>query len=275
MMRQIGVDGTSVTALGKQFGGLLLPFWEDIEALFYLGNAYHAGTPSAGAPTTDLRGNGHTLARTGASVGAGIFDRWFIGNGNNYFTTSFTGEYLADSVGRVGEYAIMAWALAPHTENNDMATNAVGAAGYGNKYCSLRAATNFDCSGTFHDAVEADTPAFSFPVDALRATKFRSWLGAWRRTDTLLGYDIAGRERAIAEVRNDNITVASDIGGGPFRVGFSGGNTLNFKLASILFLNRFPSPGKALIIDRAVRRHLIASGLADLDLPTPMYPLVA
>ena len=86
---------------------------------------------------------------------------------------------------------------------------------------------------------------------------------------------MVGRERAFAEVRNDNITVASDIGGGPFRVGFSGGNTLNFKLASVLFLNRFPTPGKAMIIDRAVRRHLIAHGLPDLDLPAPMYPLPA
>ena len=49
MMRQTAVSGTAPTPLGKQVGGMLLPFWPDIEALFYLGTDYHVGAPSAGA----------------------------------------------------------------------------------------------------------------------------------------------------------------------------------------------------------------------------------
>jgi hypothetical protein len=192
MMRQIGVDGTGATTLGKQRGGLLLPWWADIQALFYLGTDYHVGAPSAGAPFTDLSGNGHTLTRVGSDSSAGVKAKHFVGNGSNYLTTSFTNDYLADSVGIADEMAIMAWAIAPHTESSNIATSEVGASSFGNRYTALKATNSADVFGIFHDGVEADSPGFGSPVDSSRAASYRSYFAAWRRTDTLLGYEMAG-----------------------------------------------------------------------------------
>ncbi len=263
MMRQIAVSGTAPTPLGKQVGGMLLPFWSDIEALFYLGTDYHAGAPSAGAPYTDLTGHGHTLARVGADANAGPKAKHFVGNGFNYLTTSFTGEYLADTVGKPGELAMMVWAIAPPTESSNLVTNEVGAGGFSNKYVSLKATPAADVFGIFHDTVEADTPGFGNPVDADRATKYRSFMAAFRKEDVLLGYEMAGtKERSFLEYRNDNIGVGSDIGGNIFWIGHSGVGTYNLKIAAVAFLNRFPTPGKCKTLDAATRRQLGGYGLS-------------
>lgn len=264
-MTQFGaVQGTDATDLGKQIAGVLMPFWEKIEFVALLGSDYHVDAPTEGAAFTDLSGNGHTLTQTSnGQSGARLQALHFIGNGNNYLTTSFTAEYLADSVGKVGEFAWMAWAIAPNTENNDFVINAHAAGSYSGKYVQFRAATNFDCTVAFNDVVEFDSYSLGNPVDTARATEYKSWLAGWREEDVLVGYNMVGQEYGIYEALNDNITGSTDIGGGAFRLCFSGGTGLNFKVAALVAWNTIPTPSEAKYLDRKLRAVLAHYGVTD------------
>lgn len=265
-MRQISVPGTTDFELGKQFGGIYVPsLWDSIYALYLLGTDYHVGAPSAGSPMTDLSGNSRTLTQTGSNASAGFKTLHFIGNGNVYLNTPFTANSLAADTtggGIAGEFGMHFIGVAPVTESNKWATNQWDAANWSSRYVDAGSTATFDAQLIVHDGVEADTPATGNPVDAGRSFP-RSFGFGLRPADHLIAYQPGLKQYGVLEYPNDNFNaVTSQVGGGAFRMAFSGLATFNFKVSLAAFFNRQLNPREHALFDIEARRVLSFYGLA-------------
>lgn len=224
-----------------------------------LGDDYHVGAPSAGLPLTDLSGNGHTLARTGVNASAGVKAKHAIGNGNDYWTTSFTADALSAS-GTNNEVCVVAVAISPATagESHSFATSVANAAGFGNRYVLAGSSSSFDVSITEHDGISAINRPFGSPVTASRSTDY-FMTGANVTLSTLGAYF---RNTALSPVPYTTSDLVPDgqVGGGAFRVVNSNVGTLTLKVAALMFYNRALSPAELDVIFTRVKALLANYG---------------
>lgn len=106
----------SAPALGKS-GPLEFIRNEDGSSPLYAGYLHgtdaHLGSASAGAPRTDLSGNGRTLTQIGTDgVNVGQVALGFMGTGQRWLETPFTGDDLA-AAGVAGELTVLHFAFHP------------------------------------------------------------------------------------------------------------------------------------------------------------------
>ena len=225
-------------------------------AAYLHGTDAHVGTPSEGAPRTDLSGNGHTLTQIGANgTNIGQDATGFKGTNPCYLQTPFNHSALADS-GVPNEFAAMHFAVHPGPGGVLWGTRAaVGSSGF--RY-DMGSSSAYNASHVlFFDAANQQA-VIDNPIPAWRATDaFMFGMSVQLASKSLTAF--RGHRGDVGVNGQQMNTILGVSSASPIRIGQRSANTWTgtISYATLLF-NRALTPAETRRVYAGVRALIVA-----------------